>query len=360
MQTSNMNDMPDANDMPDVLEEALSTIIAQERREWNREHDLALAKRDALIADLRREATEVRLELKRVVEDFVFCAEVTIAKAIENIRDGKDGAPGEQGIQGEPGMNGKDGIDGKDGRDGVDGKDGKDGEQGIQGIPGIPGEPGPPGQDGKDGANGKDGLDGIAGRDGIDGTNGRDGIDGQGGKDGAPGKDGIQGIPGEAGKDGLPGVPGKDGLPGKDGRDGIGLAGAFIDRDGNLVITLTGGEIVKLGVVVGKDGSDGEPGLPGKDGFSFDDIDIGFDGERGVMLTFVRNGVRVGKKIDFPVVIYRGVYKEDTEYVRGDTVTWAGSLYHCNETTKEKPGAGSSAWTLAVKRGADGRDRKVE
>jgi hypothetical protein len=103
-----------------------------------------------------------------------------------------------------------------------------------------------------------------------------------------------------------------------------------------------------------------EGGKPGPPGLGFDDYDIKYDGERKVTFTLARNGIPPKAwEINFPMQIYRGVYVENNEYVRGDTVTWGGSLYHCNEPTKDKPGGGSKAWTLAVKRGADGRDRKV-
>lgn len=54
-----------------------------------------------------------------------------------------------------------------------------------------------------------------------------------------------------------------------------------------------------------------------------------------------------------PVQVYRGVWA-DGEFEQGDTATWAGSLWHCNQTgTKAKPGDGSTDWTLAVKKGRD-------
>lgn len=43
--------------------------------------------------------------------------------------------------------------------------------------------------------------------------------------------------------------------PAEKGADGIGLAGAFINRDNVLVLTLSNGETKELGVVVGKDGA---------------------------------------------------------------------------------------------------------
>jgi hypothetical protein len=37
-------------------------------------------------------------------------------------------------------------------------------------------------------------------------------------------------------------------------------------------------------------------------------------------------------------------------------VTSGGSCWHCNEPTTTKPGEGSKAWRLMVKRGRDGKD----
>jgi hypothetical protein len=48
----------------------------------------------------------------------------------------------------------------------------------------------------------------------------------------------------------------KDGIDGKNGAD---IAGALIDRDGNLVVTLTNGAVKELGKVCGSDGRDAEP-----------------------------------------------------------------------------------------------------
>ena len=56
-----------------------------------------------------------------------------------------------------------------------------------------------------------------------------------------------------------------------------------------------------------------------------------------------------------PGMNYRGVWK-DGGYAPGDVVTFGGSMFHCNKATKDKPGEGSTSWTLCVKRGRDGRD----
>lgn len=60
-------------------------------------------------------------------------------------------------------------------------------------------------------------------------------------------------------------------------------------------------------------------------------------------------------KFALPMMIYRNVWRQGP-YKQGDTVTWAGSLWHCNADTDEKPGT-SKAWTLAAKKGTDAKDR---
>lgn len=77
-------------------------------------------------------------------------------------------------------------------------------------------------------------------------------------------------------------------------------------------------------------GPPGEPGAPGQDGK---------DGEPGAA-----------------GLSFEGVYQDGKAYDLGHLVTWGGSSWHCNETTTTKPGDGSKAWTLMVKRGRDGKD----
>ena len=88
-------------------------------------------------------------------------------------------------------------------------------------------------------------------------------------------------------------------------------------------------------------------------------IDIQQSEQRNFTLTVSRtSGASETKSFDVPVMIYQGVFKSGQEYLPGDTVTWGGSLWHCDEQTQDKPGgAGSKGWTLAAKRGRDGRDK---
>lgn len=76
-----------------------------------------------------------------------------------------------------------------------------------------------------------------------------------------------------------------------------------------------------------------------------------------LMLTIVQSsGAESVLVADLPIQEYKGVWSEQ-DFTAHDTVTWAGSLWHCNKTaTTAKPGDGSPDWTLAVKKGRDGRE----
>lgn len=136
---------------------------------------------------------------------------------------------------------------------------------------------------------------------------------------------------------------------GRDGLDGTGLAGAFIDREGELTVSLSDGRFATLGPVHGRDG---------RDGVGFDDLDVVHDGERTVTLRFICGEDVKAFTLKFSVPLYRGVYRDGEAYERGDMATFGGSIWHCNAETSEKPGEGSTAWTLAAKRGRDGRSVK--
>jgi hypothetical protein len=131
------------------------------------------------------------------------------------------------------------------------------------------------------------------------------------------GKDGLDGKDGAPGRDGMPGVPGLQGEKGLDGRDGV-------------------------------------------DGLGFDDMTIEHDGERTVLIKAKRGDrAKTLGAVTFPVQIYRGVYTEGKSYERGDSVTWAGSMWVAHEDTSAKPGEGSKSWQLCVKKGRDGRDGQM-
>lgn len=162
----------------------------------------------------------------------------------------------------------------------------------------------PPPRDGQDGAQGPPGTDGLNGKDGAPGATGEPGKEGPPGRDG---RDGLPGVPGQSGEKGI------DGLNGRDGRDGI-------------------------------------------DGLGFDDLSVDFDDERTMKLRFV-NGERVKEwPLTFPVLLDRGVYKSDVEYFRGDSVSYDGSIFIAQRTTRAENPKTSDDWRLSVKRGRDGKD----
>jgi len=91
------------------------------------------------------------------------------------------------------------------------------------------------------------------------------------------------------------------------------------------------------------------------DGIS--DIDISQHDERNFTVTAIKSsGDKTEKKFSVPVMIYRDIFKDGEKYFPGDSVTWGGSVWYCNEATGDKPGEdGSKGWKLAVKRGRDAR-----
>lgn len=152
-------------------------------------------------------------------------------------------------------------------------------------------------------------------------------------------------------------------------KDGVGVAGAVIDRDHNLYLTLTDGTVRDLGCVVGRD-ADMEAiersihekiaALPtpkdGLDGFGFDDLSVEHDGERGFVLRFMKGERTKEFAFELPVVLDRGVWREGDAYKAGDACTWAGSLWIAQKDTDAKPDSGDG-WRLSVKRGRDGKDK---
>jgi hypothetical protein len=234
---------------------------------------------------------------------------------------------------------------------------------------GAPGEKGDPGRDAEPVSNEKI-VDAVArwleanpppaGRDGEPGERGEPGLSGADGKDGADGRDGApgpQGERGDAGQPGETGVTGEKGDPGRDGADGTGLAGALIDRAGNLIVTLTDGTTRDLGPVEGKDGRHGIDGQQGPPGFSLEDFDSEVrDGGRTLLLSFTAGDTKHTVEHQLDTMIYRGAYKADQEYLPGDTTSCGGQLYHCNTQTSARPDGGSEAWTLCSRRGRDGKD----
>lgn len=93
------------------------------------------------------------------------------------------------------------------------------------------------GTDGKDGADGKDGTNGVAGQNGANGTNGTNGAAGQNGTNGANGTADAVAQEDETTQD----VPESNTI--------YGLENVGIDKNGDLVLLLSGGKQVRAGHV---------------------------------------------------------------------------------------------------------------
>lgn len=104
-------------------------------------------------------------------------------------------------------------------------------------------------------------------------------------------------------------------------------------------------------------GPQGDSGEPGRDGLGFDDLAFSYDGERTIIANFKRGTSVKEVKMIVPFPIYRGVFKSDQQYARGDVVTFGGSAWVAQRDTSDKPESGD-AWQLAIKRGRDGKDGK--
>jgi hypothetical protein len=302
------------------------------------------------------------VELAPVIREFVAAEQAPLLKRIAEL----EARQPERGEKGEPGARGADGVAGPQGEPGARGEEGAPGLAGERGVDGEKGEAGPagsPGPAGKDAPPVSDDQIAAAVARYLETNPPQAGKDGRDGVDGAAGNDGRDGADGAAGRDGVDGKDGASGAKGADGRDGVGLAGAVIDRAGDLVVTLTNGEHKNLGPVLGKNGADGHEGAPGAngadgrdgaDGLGFDDFDIVED-DRGFTLRFSRGDVV--KDFPLPVVTDRGVWRPQ-DYAKGSGVTWSGSFWIAQRDTSDKPET-SDAWRLAVKRGQNGKDGKA-
>lgn len=84
------------------------------------------------------------------------------------------------------------------------------------------------------------------------------------------------------------GKDGKQGTQGPKGETGIGVAAASINGSGELILSLTNGEEINLGNVVGAQGAEGPQGRPGEQGpqgTGITDITITEDGQLSITLS---------------------------------------------------------------------------
>jgi hypothetical protein len=153
-------------------------------------------------------------------------------------------------------------------------------------------------------------------------------------------------------------------------KDGIGLLSALIDREGELVVTLSDGTTKQLGPVVGRDVDmreverlitekvalipvkEGAPGKNGRDG-TLEGASIKQIDER--TFRFLRADGSVLGEMKSSAMVYRGVFRSGDVYEKGDAVTRNGSLWIARDDTQATPGDGVTSWQLAAKAGRDGK-----
>lgn len=126
--------------------DALGRILADQRKEWDRDRALA-------IAEFRAEVATLTLRVNELVAERL--------AAVKDGEPGPAGAEGPQGPQGAPGERGEPGGSGVDGPPGVEGPPGPPGAPGEPGAKGETGEPGPPGDPGPAGEKGGPGPPGV-------------------------------------------------------------------------------------------------------------------------------------------------------------------------------------------------------
>lgn len=252
-------------------------------------------------------------------------------------------------------------------REAPKGDKGDAGERGEAGPAGEQGPQGEPGPQGETGANGKDGNDAPPPTDEQVTQAVRSVLEGERSLIAEqverwfeinPPPTGPKGEPGAPGERGEKGDPGERGMDGKDGQAGPVVVAAIKDSDGELILTLTDGTLLKTGIFDGKNGRDGTDGAIGPSGLGFEDLtaEVGLDG-RTLILGYVRGDVRQTFELKLALPVDRGAYQEGEAYQKGDEVTYAGSLWRAVEDTTDRP-TGSDKWRLAVRRGRDGKDGK--
>jgi hypothetical protein len=200
---------------------------------------------------------------------------------------------------------------------------------------------------------------------------------------------------------------------GEDGKRGASVMDGSIGDDGALTLRMSDGRIVNVGRVRGEPGAKGDDGVgrAGKDALELipsagldesrsypasscfayrggvviafratdplgDDGDLGKAGWRVLLdgiaeetqesldegryverTTVYTSGRTFTRRDASSGMIYRGIYGAERLYLRGDCVTWNGSLWHAERPTKSKPP--SDDWKLAVKAGRDASVRQA-
>lgn len=153
----------------------------------------------------------------------------------------------------------------------------------------------------------------------------------------------------------------------KDGKNGLDAVRFFRGDKGNLLVSMSNGDVHDLGQIDGADAdmaalersiAEKFEALPtpkdGIDGIGFDDMRCEIRDD-GVHLVWEKGDV--AKEARLPIPIDRGVWKDTGAYLMGDGVTWGGSFFIAQKDDPGKPETAGCGWRMAVKRGRDGKDK---
>lgn len=97
--------------------------------------------------------------------------------------------------------------------------------------------------------------------------------------------------------------------------------------------------------------------LNGRDALPLDSFDIQLgDDDRTVVMSIGAGEQQITRTLMLSTVIDKGVFKPDDKYLKGDAVSYGGSLHIARKNAPAGVPGASDDWRLAVKRGRDGRD----
>ncbi len=126
------------------------------------------------------------------------------------------------------------------------------------------------------------------------------------------------------------------------------LADLLINRDGELVATFSDGKTKTLGRVVGQDG------------MSFESFALNWHPDSQELEVVGRaNGQQKSVMIDIPLLKNKGYWREGMKARALETYSLDGCLWIANEDTATRPGTDNKAWTLAARKGRDGKDART-
>lgn len=170
------------------------------------------------------------------------------------------------------------------------------------------------------------------------------------------GEKGEAGEPGAPGKDGADGLNGKDGAPGRDAPTADEIALLFERRFSDQLISMEQRftDAVQKAIQAIPKPKDG------RDAMELEDFDLtlGDDG-RTVTMSLKRGETVIQKAIVLPTIQYQGVYEPEGKYLKGDAVTFGGSLWLVLKDAPLGTPGDSNDYQLAVKKGRDGKDLRT-